>query len=230
MPDRNTFDSCNGDRVYQAVKARAVACAFDPGEPIRLSPLATSLGVSTTPIRAALNMLVAEGLVRREPQKGFIAMNLSADRFQGLYSLNQLLLQTALSARAPSRERFIATAPAVVRISNELDADVDCTPDAIAKCTGDLFRCIAELAGKPHITEAVERVNDSLEFIREYECRRPGSSVRAELMAICELFLAEQFDATVKAIADYHESRKAETPGLLVALRQQRREGLRLTQ
>ena len=229
MPDRNTFSTCNGDRVYQAIKARAVACDFDPGEPIRLSPLASSLGVSTTPIRAALNMLVAEGLVRREPQKGFIAMSLSPERFQGLYSLNQLLLQTALTARAPDGGRFAAATAAVNRISNELDDEAACTAETTAKCTGDLFRCIAELAGKPHITEAVERVNDSLEFIREYECRQPGT-VRAELMVICELFLAEQLNATVKAIADYHASRKSMTPDLLVSLRQQRRENPRLTQ
>lgn len=229
MPDRNTFSTCNGDRVYQAIKARAVACDFDPGEPIRLSPLASSLGVSTTPIRAALNMLVAEGLVRREPQKGFIAMSLSAERFQGLYSLNQLLLQTALSARTHDGRRFASAAAAVNRISNELDDEAGCTAGTIAKCTGDLFRCIAELAGKPHITEAVERINDSLGFIREYECRQPGT-VRAELMVICELFLAEQFSATVKAIADYHASRKAQTPELLVSLKQHRSEDPRLTQ
>lgn len=229
MPDRNTFSTCNGDRVYQAIKARAVACDFDPGQPIRLSPLASSLGVSTTPIRAALNMLVAEGLVHREPQRGFIAMSLSAKRFQGLYSLNQLLLQTALKARAPDRRRFRAAADSVNRISNELDDEAGCTARTIAKCTGELFRCIAELAGKPHITEAVERVNESLEFIREYECRQPGT-VRAELVTICDLFLAEQFDATVRAIADYHASRETQTPGLLVSLRQQRREDPQLTQ
>ena len=228
MPDRITFNTCNGDRVYQAIKARAVACDFDPGEPIRLSPLASSLGVSTTPIRAALNMLVAEGLVRREPQKGFIAMTLSAERFQGLYSLNQLLLQTALTARTPDGRRFAAAAGVVNRISHVLDDEAGCTAETTAKCTGDLFRCIAELAGKPHITEAVERVNDSLEFIREYECRQPGT-VRAELVTICDLFLAEQFDATVRAIADYHASRKTQTPELLVSLKQQRRADPRLT-
>ncbi len=229
MPDRITFSTCNGDRVYQAIKARAVACDFNPGEPIRLSPLASSLGVSTTPIRAALNMLVAEGLVRREPQKGFIAMSLSAERFQGLYSLNQLLLQTALTMRTPDARRFAAAADIVERISNELDDEAGCTAATVATCTGDLFRCIAELAGKPHITESVVRVNDSLEFIREYEARQPGT-VCAELMTICDLFLAEQFDATVKAIADYHASRKAQTAGLLVSLEQQRSEEPRLTQ
>ena len=229
MPDRNTFSTCNGDRVYQAIKARAVACDFDPGEPIRLSPLASSLGVSTTPIRAALNMLVAEGLVRREPQKGFIAMTLSADRFRGLYSLNQLLLQTALATAPPDGRRFAIAAAVANRVCDRLDDEAVSTAETVARCTGDLFRCIAELAGKAHITEAVERVNESLEFVREFESRQHGT-VRAELMAICELFLAEQFDATVKAIADYHASRSEQIPRLLVSLKQQRREDAQLPQ
>ncbi|MEM8817693.1 MAG: hypothetical protein AAGE85_17880, partial [Pseudomonadota bacterium] len=66
---------------------------------------------------------------------------------------------------------------------------------------------------------AVERVNDSLNFIRAFECQQSGA-VRAELMTICDLFLAGQLDEAAKAIADYHACRRTRTPELLAAYRQ----------
>ena len=218
MPDISMASAGNGDRVYRAIKARAVACDFNPGEPIRLSPLATQLGVSTTPIRAALNMLVAEGLVRREPQKGFFAMSLSEDRFEGLYSLNQLLLEAALTVHRPSTELLAAAAPIVADIGNKLDDDEHCTPDAVLRYTGELFLCIAKLSNNAHVVESVERANDGLTYIRVLECQQLDG-IRAELMTICELFLAERLDAAARAIADYHACRLARMPELLAALR-----------
>jgi len=219
VPDTNTVGASDGDRVYRAIKARAIAFAFNPGEPIRLNPLADSLGVSTTPIRAALNMLVAEGLVRREPQKGFIAMGLSEERFRGLYSLNQLLLEAALTARTPGRRRVDTIMPVVTDIASKLDDATGLNAREFASLTGELFLQIAELSGNTNMVEAVERINDSLNFVRVLECREPGA-VSRELLTICELLLMESFDETARALAAYHRRRQTVTPRLLATLNQ----------
>ena len=220
MPNRSAAGAGDGNRVYLAIKARAIACDFGPGEPIRLSPLAARLGVSTTPIRAALNMLVAEGLVTREPHKGFVAMSMSEDRFTGLYRLNQLLLDAAITVHIhnPSVAVLEAAATTVAGIGNRLDDGERCSPDTIAGYTGLLFSCIAQLSTNAHVVNSVERINDGLHYIRALE-HEQLDDVPAELMTICELFLAEQFDAVAKAIADYHASRLALLPELLAALR-----------
>ena len=219
MPDTNTVGASDGDRVYRAIKARAIAFAFNPGEPIRLNPLADSLGVSTTPIRAALNMLVAEGLVRREPQKGFIAMGLSEERFRGLYSLNQLLLEAALTARPPGQKQVDTIVPVVADIASKLGDNADLSAREFAGLTSELFLQIAELSGNANMVEAVERINDSLNFVRVLECREPGCIAR-ELLTICELLLTESFDEAARALAAYHRRRQTVTPKLLATLNQ----------
>lgn len=218
MPNRYVPGASEGDRVYNVIKARAIANEFGPGEPIRLSPLAAQLGVSTTPIRAALNMLAAEGLVLREPRKGFVAMTMSEERFAGLYRLNHLLLDASVVLHKPSAATAAAAASTVADISDELDSGEPGSPDGIAGRTGRLFTCLAQLSGNPHVVDSVERINDSLRYVRALE-HEHLHDVPAELMNICELFLAERFDDVAKAIADYHDRRLRLLPKLLAALR-----------
>ncbi len=218
MQHTNSTIAGDADRVYHAIKARAVACRFSPGKPIRVTPLATLLGVSSTPIRAALNMLVAEGLVHREPQKGFIAMSMSTRRFRDLYSLNQFLLNAALTAKEPTKQSLAAAVTVATDIRDRLDDGQQCTPNVIAACTGELFLSIAELSGNPQVTDTVARINDGLNYLRALECRE-AAGVRAELMAICELLLTEQTSAVAKVIAEYHDTRLVAVPELLSAAR-----------
>ena len=206
------------NRVYLALKARAVACDFSPDEPIRLKPLAKHLGVSTPPVRAALNMLVAEGLVKRAPRKGFIAISLSEDHFRGLYSLNQFLLDAALNIRSLDLGKFENAGARVATVSSILDNDKECSPNMIARHTGRLFLSIAELSGNTHVIDSVDRINDRLYFMRALETRHLDGT-RAELTNICELFLAEQFEATSGAIREYHAARFEALPLLLDALK-----------
>ncbi len=227
VPTTNSnSDHYNGDhidgyvdnRVYLALKARAVACDFRPDEPILLKPLAKHLGVSTPPVRAALNMLVAEGLVKRAPQKGFIAISLSEDRFRGLYSLNQFLLDASLNTRSLDLGKLENASARVAVVLSILDSDKDCSPTMIARHTGRLFLSIAELSGNPHVIDSVNRINDSLCFMRALETRHLDET-RAELTNVCELFLAEQFEATSGAIREYHAARFEALPLLLDALK-----------
>ena len=214
MPNQNTTVIGDAERVYRSIKAQAVACRFSPGKPIRVTPLAMQLGVSSTPIRAALNMLVAEGLVLRVPQKGFRAMSISADRFRDLYSLNQFLLEAALTEKPPTAQSLATAVDIATEIRHRLDDDRACTPDAVATCTGELFLSIAGLSGNAQVVDTVARINDGLSFVRSLDCR-DNDSARAELMTICELLLTEQTDAVAKLLAEYHETRMATVPELI---------------
>ena len=218
MPNRYSPGVGEADRVYRALKTRAIACEFGPGQPIRLNPLAAQLGVSTTPVRAALNMLAAEGLMNREPHKGFVAITISEERFAGLYRLNFLLLDAALTLHEPAADTLAAAASTVAAIGDELDGRESGSPDAVAACTERLFASIAQLSGNPQVVETVERINDNLRYVRAVE-HGLLDDVPAELMSICELFLAERLGDAAKAIADYHDRRLALLPKLLGLLR-----------
>jgi DNA-binding GntR family transcriptional regulator len=59
------------DAVYTEIKDRIIRLQLAPGESLSIDGLREELGVSSTPIREALNRLSAANLVRFEPFKGF---------------------------------------------------------------------------------------------------------------------------------------------------------------
>ncbi|HSG95230.1 MAG TPA: GntR family transcriptional regulator, partial [Afifellaceae bacterium] len=63
----------------------AVEYRFKPGERLNESDLSKGLGVSRTPLREALNRLVAEGYLAFRPGQGFFCRGLSPSDLFDLY-------------------------------------------------------------------------------------------------------------------------------------------------
>jgi len=59
--------------VEEALREAIIAGRFQPGEKLNERQLASELGVSTTPIKEALQRLQVDGLVRIEPRRGIYA-------------------------------------------------------------------------------------------------------------------------------------------------------------
>lgn len=72
------------DRVYAALKHRVLTCALKPGERLVEADLCTTMGVSRTPLREAMNRLVHEGLILTSPYRGYSVAPLSAEKFSDL--------------------------------------------------------------------------------------------------------------------------------------------------
>lgn len=60
------------DEVHTELRRRLIAGHFDPGEKLREEHVAADLGVSRTPVRAAIQRLVAEGLLEAAPRRGAV--------------------------------------------------------------------------------------------------------------------------------------------------------------
>lgn len=65
--------------------------SLGPGERIEIEALATPLGMSPTPVREALRLLEAEGLVVNEPHRGPRVADFSTDDAAELYRLRVVL-------------------------------------------------------------------------------------------------------------------------------------------
>jgi len=72
-----------------------------PGTPLRLSQVATRMGVSVMPIREAIRILEAERLVTIEPRRGASVARLSIDDIEELYAIRAAL--EALAAKHGTR-------------------------------------------------------------------------------------------------------------------------------
>jgi DNA-binding GntR family transcriptional regulator len=203
-----------GDRVYQAIKARLVAYEFPPGERIYLEPIAETLGVSTTPVREAMNRLAERDLVIKAENKGFFAMTLSEARLRGYYDLTRLLLTLGLEDLPPEALREMHNYAPIAEIVNRLNRRTITDVGTLARYTGEIFAAMAALIDNPVVQLTVDRANDHLFFMRTLECRHVGD-VQGELKRFCELFLSGKRDELVLAIHAYHEQRFGLLPQLL---------------
>ncbi|TDF95778.1 GntR family transcriptional regulator [Paenibacillus piri] len=66
QPTRQTL----GEKAYESIREAIISLEFEPGQMIYENELATSLGVSRTPVREAFRMLLSEELIEILPQKG----------------------------------------------------------------------------------------------------------------------------------------------------------------
>lgn len=197
-----------GDRVYQAIKARLIACEFPQGRRIYLEPIAESLGVSTTPVREAMNRLAERDLVIKAENKGFYAMTLTATRVRGYYELSRNLLVIGIDNLPPSAEYEMRHDTATAQILSRLNRRSITDPSALARYTGEVFDAIAAVTGNDATRHAVDMANDHLFFVRTLECRHiPG--IQTELIELCELLLAGQSKELIAGIHAYFEKRVA---------------------
>lgn len=83
------------DEVFDILHKRIIAGEARPGEWLRQDDIASSLGVSMTPVREALDQLVAAGLAEREPYRGVRVVTLTHDEMLDAYGLRLLLEPSA---------------------------------------------------------------------------------------------------------------------------------------
>jgi DNA-binding GntR family transcriptional regulator len=91
---RTTLASGTAEVIRQRILN--LSDGFRPGDRLYPLKLADDLGVSVTPIREALNLLAAEGLVEFAPRRGASVARLSSDELDDLMSVMEGLEMLAL--------------------------------------------------------------------------------------------------------------------------------------
>lgn len=77
--------------AFEAIRDRILSGYFKPGDWLRQEDLAQQLGVSHTPVREALDRLVAYGLAERNPNRGVRVVPIDEDDIAEVYCLRLLL-------------------------------------------------------------------------------------------------------------------------------------------
>ncbi|MGH9056083.1 MAG: GntR family transcriptional regulator [Acidimicrobiales bacterium] len=97
------------DAAYRKLRRRIIDASLVPGSRLDQELLATTLGVSTTPLREALRRLEAERLVERAAHRQVVIAPLSRREFRELYEIRLELdsLSVALAARTGRRSDLL---------------------------------------------------------------------------------------------------------------------------
>jgi DNA-binding GntR family transcriptional regulator len=103
------------DHVYEQVREAIVAGRMHSGDKLNERQLATRLGISTTPLKEALRMLEAEGLVRSEPRRGIYVT------FDASQAEEMMLARAAIESMIARQAARRATPEQVDRLNAVLD-------------------------------------------------------------------------------------------------------------
>lgn len=110
-------------RVADQLRTAILGGAIGPGERVRQEDVAQRLGASRLPVREALRMLAAEGLIEHEPHKGARVPRLSRHEVDVVYQMRERLEPLALAESMP--ELTGDDLDRLGAIQDEIEADAD---------------------------------------------------------------------------------------------------------
>lgn len=81
--------------AYHQLRESIMAGQFLPGDHVRQEDIARRLGISRGPAREALNRLVAEGMVKLLPRRGYVVESLDPEEVEDIFDLRIMLEERA---------------------------------------------------------------------------------------------------------------------------------------
>ena len=87
------------EEIFGVLHEKIISGAYKPGDWLRQDDIATQLGVSMTPVREALDLLVSAGLAERVPYRGVRVRQMSTKDVVEAYGL-RLVLEAVIAQEA----------------------------------------------------------------------------------------------------------------------------------
>jgi GntR family transcriptional regulator, rspAB operon transcriptional repressor len=153
------------DQAYAAVRAKIVTGELMPGARLAEAEIATSLGISRTPLREALLRLADEGLLAVYPQSGSFIAPISLEAMAEAQFVREHLECAVIRETA---ERIDADGVAALRrIVAEQQAAHDARePDRFYELDEALHAAFAELAGRAGVWRVIQQGKVHLDRVR----------------------------------------------------------------
>jgi DNA-binding GntR family transcriptional regulator len=146
--------------ALQVLRDRIRTGELEPGRRLRLKDLTQELGMSPTPIREALRLLQADGIVDYRPHQGIVVAELSLQEIDDVLRLRRLLepyaVELAVPNLTPARSRELERLHEKV-----LAAVASGRGTAVTDANAAWHWAIYEIAGSPHLKEFIRRLWDA---------------------------------------------------------------------
>jgi len=163
--DSQTRSSGSVERIYRVIKARAIAFTIKPGERLNEVALARELSVSRTPLREALNRLVAEEFLRWLPRRGYVVRELDSKEIFDLYEF-----RTALEVSAAKMACERATDEEIEELSRFVESRSKNADESdtlrVVSLDEEFHERLVALSGNHEMVRVLRNVNARIRFVR----------------------------------------------------------------
>ena len=157
------------DEIYEMIKAMIFEHEIAPGSRVNIDALAVELKVSQTPVREALARLESDGLIAKEPLKGYTATKLlSMEEFNDLFQFRLLIEpwaaeQAAIKIDATGKAALKGEMQSAKAALKFLDGDQF---QALTEHDARFHTLIAHISGSNSVATAFERTHCHLHLFR----------------------------------------------------------------
>ena len=153
------------DSIHRELRNMAITFRFLPGERLNEAILAKELGVSRTPLREALNRLMAEGFLTFSVNQGFFRKTLDVKEIFDLYEFRQQMEMAAirLAVQRATDEQLLELERFAKMSARE---NVERTIDEVIALDEEFHERIITLTGNAEMKHALRNVNQRIQYVR----------------------------------------------------------------
>jgi DNA-binding GntR family transcriptional regulator len=161
--------------VYRSLRSAIQQGQFRGGERMREEDVAQLLGVSRTPVREALSLLQAAGLLEMSPT-GLVVATLTRSQVVELYAMREVLEGTA--ARFAAQHASATDVAALRQLAGMFAASLDSAPK-LALINRELHGAIYVAAHNRYLQRTLLELHDALALLPSTTFNIPGRSEQA---------------------------------------------------
>lgn len=151
--------------VFSVLKERIVHWKYAPGHRLTEEALCEEFGISRSPVREALRMLVENKLVEKTPHKGYSVKQLDLQQIHELYevraALETFVVERLATGSYPEKEWS-----ELYRTWQNLKKVTLTTPADFARLDEDFHEKLASWTGNQTLLQQIQSIDERLHFIR----------------------------------------------------------------
>lgn len=201
-----TLSPASVDRIYDTVRELAAGYAIKPDERINEGALAKSLGASRTPVREALNRLVAEELLVFQPGKGFFCRALDPQQIFDLYELRVILEEAAITlACERASNQDIEALFEDLRTNGQNYAGK--SAKELVAYDERFHETLVGLSGNGELVKRLRNINARIRFVRWFDMEQRISVTRGEHRELMTRLAARDAEACRRIVRGHIEKR-----------------------
>ena len=148
------------EQAYISIKQAIYSNQLKPGSPLTEEQLSSSLSISRTPIRSALQQLVFEKLATADSTGHIYVSKITEKDVQDITVLRLNLEPLAMDLTTfPISEELIAQLKDLIRQQNDLFAEGSVNNIRFAELDCDFHSCLAKISDNALLIETVHKIN-----------------------------------------------------------------------